>query len=325
MTPFAGVVYRGVFTAAALYNLAFGVWTIVWPLAFFDWFELAPPRYPAIWSCLGMVVGVYGVLYAYVARHLDRGKALIAVGLAGKVLGPAGWVLTVSSGEWPARTLSLIVLNDFIWWLPFSCFILEGTAAGTRLRRWAPRVCAATNAAAVIAMALALRRGTEIVADPVARMQFIAENPVLWRGAWALWCLAAVTLIGFYAWWAGRIPRRGAAIAAVSIAAIGMVCDLVAESLYIGWLPDYPDTQPVATLMTGAVANGLYTLAGIVLTLNSPALTHGLSIWAWAIWTAGVALTIATIVGSAFGIAVATAVLFGLFCPWVVAVAWRWR
>src|SRR5678816_605244 len=53
--------YRVFFALAAAYNVAFAVWTIVWPRAFFDLFGMDPPRYPAIWQCLGMVVGVYAL------------------------------------------------------------------------------------------------------------------------------------------------------------------------------------------------------------------------------------------------------------------------
>ena len=48
------------------------------------------PTQPAIFACLGMVVGLYGLLYLEVARVPERGWLIAAVGLAGKVLGPIG-------------------------------------------------------------------------------------------------------------------------------------------------------------------------------------------------------------------------------------------
>ena len=97
---YAARIYRIVFCAAAVYNLGFGLWTIFWPAAFFDLFELGAPRYPAIWQCLGMVIGLYGVAYAYCAFRLNRAHPFVAIGLAGKVLGPIGWLITVSDGQW---------------------------------------------------------------------------------------------------------------------------------------------------------------------------------------------------------------------------------
>ena len=88
-------IYQIVLYAAAVYNVGWGVWAVVWPGSFFEVFELEPPRYPAVWQCLGMVIGLYGVAYGLAARWPERGRAFVAIGLAGKVLGPIGWVLTV--------------------------------------------------------------------------------------------------------------------------------------------------------------------------------------------------------------------------------------
>src|SRR5262245_34028414 len=104
-------VYRCIFVLAALYNTAFGVWAGFFPQSFFAIFDLDPPRYPAIWSCLGMVIGVYAIAYAHAAWKPEQGTVLIAIGLLGKVLGPIGWVVTVSSGELPPQTFLLILTN----------------------------------------------------------------------------------------------------------------------------------------------------------------------------------------------------------------------
>jgi len=118
--------YRLTFALAAVYNVAFGLWAGLWPHAFFELFRLEPPRYPSLWACLGMVVGVYGLGYAYAARRLDAARPFIAIGLLGKVLGPAGWVVAVTRGELPLRTFPLIALNDVIWWVPFALFLVSG-------------------------------------------------------------------------------------------------------------------------------------------------------------------------------------------------------
>ena len=53
--PFAIRLFRITFTLAGCYNLAFGVWAGFYPLAFFEIFEIEPPRYPAIWACIGLL------------------------------------------------------------------------------------------------------------------------------------------------------------------------------------------------------------------------------------------------------------------------------
>ena len=265
-----------------------------------------------------MVIGLYGLGYAYAAWRLDRAAPFIAIGLAGKLLGPAGWVQAVSAAEWPIRTITLIVFNDVIWWMPFTLFLLEGTRAGARLRAAAPYVCAALNLAAVIAMAAALRFGTEMIPVVSDRIAYISQHPAIWRAGWALWIAAAVSLVAFYGWWGSFLDSRRATIA-VAIAAAGLCVDLFAESLLIGWLPrNYETMAPLATLMTGGAANGLYTASGIIMTLSSRSLTRPLAVLAWKAWTAGVALTVCSLASIPIGIAVSTTVLFVFFCPFVV-------
>ena len=86
---------------------------------------MAPANYPQIFACLGMVVGLYGIVYWEVARVPERGWLLAAVGLVGKVLGPIGLVQLILSHEWPASTIILSVTNDFIWWIPFALYLYD--------------------------------------------------------------------------------------------------------------------------------------------------------------------------------------------------------
>ena len=117
--------HRAVFVAAGVYNLAWGVFSIVDLQWLFRFAGMPPQNYPEIFACLGMVVGLYGILYLEVARVPERGWLLAAVGLVGKVLGPIGWLGLVRSGQWPITTLVLCVPNDLIWWLPFALYLYD--------------------------------------------------------------------------------------------------------------------------------------------------------------------------------------------------------
>jgi hypothetical protein len=321
VTPYRARLYRLIFATAAAYNIAFGLWAALTPLSFFAFFDLAPPLYPSIWACLGMVVGLYGVGYAYAAARLERAAPFVAIGLLGKVLGPAGWILAVSRGEWPIRTLTLILFNDVIWWLPFSLFLLDGTRVAATLRRLAPAACAAANLFGIVVMAAVLRFGTEIVPLPADRIAYITAHPFLWRAGWCVWIAAGVSLVAFYAWWGGFLEQPRWGLAAVAIAAVGLSCDFAGESILIAWLPhDYERLARAATLLSGASANGLYTLAGIVLTIVTPSIRGFLRAMTWAMWLAGAALTALAIADSPLGISVATAILFAMFCPWLLLV-----
>jgi hypothetical protein len=315
--------YRLIFSLAAAYNAAFGLWATLWPRSFFDCFEIAPPNYPALWRCLGMVVGLYGILYGYSAWRLDRARPIILVGLAGKILGPIGWLMVVNSGEWPLRTFPLIVFNDLVWWLPFALFLLDERRVGGWVRRATPWVCATINALAALAMLLLLRDGTEAIPNIAERATYISEHPALWRLGWAVWMTAALSLAGFYAWWGAWIPSKRLAIAAFIIALFGLACDLLAESLFIGWLPGQIERlTPLGSLLSGGAANSFYTIAGLILTLGTPFLRGLLRIWAWTIWLSGIALTVSVVVGSITDITISTAVLMSLLCPWVAVFGW---
>lgn len=316
--PFRFRLYRLILRLAAGEAIAFGLWAALSPGTFFEVFRMEPPRYPSAWRCLGMVVGLYGLGYAYAAARLDRARPWIAIGLIGKVLGPLGWILAVRSGEWSLRTVPLVLFNDLVWWAPFALFLLEGTKLGARLRALAPHACFVLNAAGALTMLFVLRHGVESSADRSARALYIAAHGGLWRGSWVLWLAAAVSLLGFYAAWGSKLadPRR--AVASFSIAAAGLAFDLAAEGLLIGWFPeDLPRLERTCSLLAGAGANGLYTLAGTLLTLGTEGLRGTRRLWTWIVWGSGYGLTAATLAGSVAGMTVATAALMVSFCPWI--------
>jgi hypothetical protein len=115
--------HRAVFALAGAYNLAWGAYAAIDPQWLFRFAGMPPLNHPAIFACLGMVVGIYGFLYLEVARVPERGFALAAVGLLGKVLGPIGLARLIASGGWPPATLVLCLTNDFIWWIPFALYL----------------------------------------------------------------------------------------------------------------------------------------------------------------------------------------------------------
>ena len=118
--------HRTVFTAAGLYNILWGLWSAVDPQWLFRFTEMPLANHPAVFACLGMVVGLYGVLYLDVARNPERGHLVVAVGLAGKILGPIGMLWLILTGAWPLSAIVLCVTNDFIWWIPFALYLHDG-------------------------------------------------------------------------------------------------------------------------------------------------------------------------------------------------------
>ena len=128
-----------VFALAGAYNLAWGAYSAIDPQWLFRYAGMAPLNHPAIFACLGMVVGVYGLLYWQVARAPERVFEIAAVGLLGKVLGPIGMVQLIASGAWPMKSVVLCVTNDFIWWIPFTLYLWDSRGASSRPPERAPR------------------------------------------------------------------------------------------------------------------------------------------------------------------------------------------
>ena len=117
--------HRAVFVAAGAYNIAWGLFTAAYPQWLFDFAGMPAINYAPIMQCLGMVIGLYGVLYLEVARRPEHGALLAAIGLAGKILGPIGLVGLIATGAWPARSSILCITNDLIWWVPFALYLVD--------------------------------------------------------------------------------------------------------------------------------------------------------------------------------------------------------
>lgn len=333
--PFADRLFRIAFVAAGIYNLAFGLWAAIWPLSFFELFAIPAPRYPGIWACLGMVVGLYGLLYLYAAWKLDAAWPIIAVGLLGKVLGPIGMAMAIDD-EWPRRVAMLCVFNDLIWWPPFGLFLVRGTAVGRWLVAWAPWLCVISHVIAITMLALVLRQGGLTEPDVSVRAQYIAAHPDAWALGWSTWMFAAATLVGFYAWWGSRLDAEPVATAAVVITAAGMVCDFSGESLLALLLVErasaagdlaatFGGIERAFVLLSAGAANGLYTIGGVILTWITPDLPRWVRAAMWATWLAGGAMTASAIFGSVTGMIVSTVVLFPLLLAWTIWMAARWR
>jgi hypothetical protein len=117
--------HRRVFVAAGAYNIVWGLYSALDPQWLFRFTGMPPLNQPAIFQCLAMVIGLYGVLYLEVARRPERGWLIAAVGLAGKVLGPAGLAVQIARGLWPPSSVVLCVTNDFVWWVPFGLYLRD--------------------------------------------------------------------------------------------------------------------------------------------------------------------------------------------------------
>lgn len=109
---------------AAVYNLAWGAFVILFPTLPFQWAGLPSPNYPSLLQCLGMVIGLYGIGYAIAADDPMRHWPIVLVGLLGKIFGPIGFLWTAAHGEFPWLAGIVCLTNDVAWWPPFTVILL---------------------------------------------------------------------------------------------------------------------------------------------------------------------------------------------------------
>jgi hypothetical protein len=114
---------RTVLIAAGIYNLVWGAAVVALPGLLFAWAQMEPPRYPMIWQCVGMIVGVYGIGYLAAAGDAYRHWPIVLVGFLGKVLGPIGFLGAALRGDLPWAWGATIITNDLIWWVPFALML----------------------------------------------------------------------------------------------------------------------------------------------------------------------------------------------------------
>ena len=182
--------------------------------------------------------------------------------------------------------------------------------------------CAAVNAAAALALATVLAPGVSLMPTH-AHAAYVAEHLVPWRLGWGLWIAAALSLLAFFRWWAARIGWSLFTRVAIVLAVVGVLADIGAESRLIAWSPGQPFELDGALRLSGLVANGLYSVAGLLLTSRSRGLPRWLVAWSWLVWLLGIGLAGAAAVSSDDASRVLTAALFILFLPWLVVIGRR--
>jgi hypothetical protein len=110
---------RTVLLAAAVYNILWGAWVVLFPGHVFALVGMEQPLYPMIWQSVGMIVGVYGIGYAIAATDPGGQWPIVLVGFLGKVFGPIGFVYHYWLGNFPAAFWRVTLFNDLIWIVPF--------------------------------------------------------------------------------------------------------------------------------------------------------------------------------------------------------------
>ncbi len=110
---------------AAIYNIVWGAWVILFPNFLFNLLGMEPNNYPEIWQCVGMIVGVYGLGYWIAASDPYKHFPIVLVGFLGKIFGPIGFAQALLTHRFPLSFGIIIIFNDLIWWPSFFNILKE--------------------------------------------------------------------------------------------------------------------------------------------------------------------------------------------------------
>jgi hypothetical protein len=191
-------------------------------------------------------------------------------------------------------------------------------------------ICAALNLAASAGMVLVLRHGLP-PAPLELRAAFVREHTAAWTAGWALWMAAVLSLLAFYRRMGQALAAGAWGCMALGIALVGAITDLAGQAVYIAVYPRAKDpavisgADPVVALLSGAIANGAYTLAW-ALYVRLAGFPRPLAWLAAAGIAAGAGLTVASAVYSPRWLVVTTAICLPLFILWSALVGrFFWR
>lgn len=116
---------RLILRLAAVYNILFGLYAIMFPNHYFEWCGMNLPNYPQLWQCIGMIIGVFGLGYWIASYDPLKHWPIVLIGLLAKVFGPIGFLLSIGQGIIPWKFGAIIFTNDIIWWIPFGYILVQ--------------------------------------------------------------------------------------------------------------------------------------------------------------------------------------------------------
>ena len=131
--------YRRWFYAAALYNVVWGAGVVLFPRTLLGMAGVTEPGAVPLAQVIGMMVGVYAYGYYLLAREPVRYSGLIWIALAGKTLGPLGYIYSALTGALPWTFGWICLFNDIIWWPVFWSFALKHARAAAAVAPYEER------------------------------------------------------------------------------------------------------------------------------------------------------------------------------------------
>lgn len=181
-----------------------------------------------------------------------------------------------------------------------------------------------------------LRGGLPLNNTLEQRIIFIDNNNLIWSVSWCIWMFAALGLFTFFVILADDIERTFMRTVGLTLVAIGMIPDLIAEVIYAFVIPEIIDQkippqtigvfETLATYLTGYLGNGLYNIGGIILTvlaINQGLFKGWVAIWGIISWFFGLMLSLSVASGLLQAAEFFTASSMILSTTWMLVFAYK--
>ena len=196
----------------------------------------------------------------------------------------------------------------------------------TRLQR-AALIALGVHLLGGLSMAFVLGRGLETNPDLHDRMAFLANHRMLWTFAWLTWTVAGPAILYFYMALCDAHPSSPKIAVFFTVAALAP--DLAGQAIEIGVLPGVTSPElflplsRTATMLSGYLANGLYSLTALMLVTTSRIVyPRWVSVFGFTVGVAGFALSVAVLMESVRGMFWTNVVLVPALLVWLGGVAY---
>ena len=186
----------------------------------------------------------------------------------------------------------------------------------------------AMHLAGLALSAIAIGPGT--AAAPAAeRTAYLATHPLGWTLGWSTWMACALALVAFLAVIAAIRPSSAAQVA-VTLGAAGAAVDLLCDAAYISLLPDLAVAGPTPLFLAAeralglgglVAANGLYSIAVLVITLAAARDRRIALVLGAATFAGGMVMCAAGFSGDPTALAIAAGFTILSFCGWTLAMS----
>lgn len=110
---------------AAMVNILFGIYAVLFPHHYFEWCGMDTPNYPQLWQCLGMVSAILGIGFWLVSFDPLKHWPLVLIGLLYKIFSTLAFLLSIGQGLFPWKFGTVLLVNDIIWWIPFGYILTQ--------------------------------------------------------------------------------------------------------------------------------------------------------------------------------------------------------